>query len=109
MRKRLLAIVLLTLPLGAFEHHGVVKFGRLPGPGATITASQGGRKLSTISDPEGAYAFADLPDGTWSIEVEMQLFSVERREVQVAAQAPDAEWELKLLPADQIGRLSVVT
>jgi hypothetical protein len=97
----------LTLPLAASEHRGVVKFGGLPVPGATITASQGERKVSTISDPEGAYEFAYLADGDWSIEVQMQLFAGKRRDVQVSAQASAAEWELKLLPADQIGKIAV--
>src|ERR1700704_4196257 len=107
MRARFLAILFVALPLAASEHRGVVKFGGLPVPGATVTASQGERKLSTISDPEGAYAFANLPDGAWSIEIEMQLFSPERKDVQVSAQAPSVEFELKLLPSDQIGKLAV--
>jgi len=106
---RFLAILFLTLPLAASEHRGVVKFGGLPVPGATITASQGERKLSTISDPDGAYSFADLTDGAWSIEVRMQLFSPERREVQVSAETPVMQWELKVLPLDQIGNLTVAS
>jgi hypothetical protein len=91
--------------LPAAEHHGLVKFGGLPIPGVSITATQNQRKLSTITDPQGVYSFSDLADGTWTIQVEMQLFTTERRDVTISATAPPAEWELKLLPAGQIDGL----
>src|SRR5437870_5133144 len=70
------ALAMVRLP--AAEHHGMVKFGGLPVPGASITATQNGRKLWTITDPQGVYSFLDLADGTWIIQVEMQLFLTER-------------------------------
>jgi hypothetical protein len=91
-----------ALNLAASEHHGQVKFGDLPVPGATITAVQGEKKLVTITDPQGNYSFADLADGVWTIQVEMLCFLTARRDVTVAAGAPGAEWELKLLPLSEI-------
>jgi hypothetical protein len=58
----------------ASEYHGQVTFGGVPVPGATITATEGSQKFVAISDQQGSYSFADLPDGTWKIEVEMQCF-----------------------------------
>jgi trimeric autotransporter adhesin len=86
----------------ASEYHGQVTFGGLPVPGATITATQGGRKLVAISDQQGSYSFLDLPDGAWKIEVEMQCFSTIEQTVAIAPNAPSAKWELKLLSLDQI-------
>ncbi len=41
--------------VAASEYRGVVTFGGLPLPGATITATQGTKKLTAVSDQDGAY------------------------------------------------------
>ena len=86
----------------AAEYHGQVTFGGLPVPGATITATQGTKKLSSVSDQGGLYNFPDLPDGNWKIEVEMQCFSTMKADVTVAPNIPPGKWELTLLPIDQL-------
>ena len=90
------------LSLSAAEHHGQVRFGGLPVPGATVSAVQGGNRIATITDPEGKYSFPDLADGAWSIQVEMLCFSTARQDVTVAAGAPGTDFELKLLPLGEI-------
>src|SRR6266542_4201374 len=87
--------------LSASEHRGVVKFGGLPVPGATVTAVQGEKKLIAVTDQSGAYSFADLPDGVWNFQVEMLCFTPIKQEVAIAPNAPSPEWELKLLPLDE--------
>jgi len=74
----------------------------LPVPGATVTATHGTKKVTTFTDQGGAYSFADLADGAWKIEIEMQCFAPLQGEVTIAAQMPAARWEMKLLPAEQI-------
>src|ERR1700682_794246 len=86
----------------AAEHHGVVKSAGLPVPGATVTASQGEKKLLTTTDDRGAYAFADLPDGVWTIQVEMFGFGKLSREVGIAPNAPSPEWDLKVLSVNAL-------
>ena len=98
------------LPLLGSEHHGTVKFGGLPLPGATVTAKpmnakEGDKTFNAISDLEGHYSFPDLPDGVWTIQVEMPLFSPMQQEVTVGAGAAAADWDLKLLPPDQISAI----
>ena len=88
--------------LSASEHHGIVKFAGLPVPGATITATMGDKKLVAITDLQGLYAFADLADGVWNVQVEMLCFATLNKEVAIAPNAPSPEWELKLLPFDEI-------
>ena len=88
--------------LFASEHRGQVKFGGLPVPGATVTATQGDKRLTAVTDMDGAYSFADLPDGQWTIRVEMQCFSPIEREIAVDPAAPSPVWDLKLLPFEQI-------
>ena len=99
-----------VLPLLGSEHHGTVKFGGLPLPGATVTAKpmnakEGDKTFNAISDLDGHYSFPDLPDGTWTIQVEMPLFSPVQQDVTVGAGAAAADWDLKLLPPDQISAI----
>src|SRR5438876_3870661 len=86
-----LALLLLTSLSFASEHHGVVKFGGLPLPGVTITATQADKKLSAVTDLQGAYSFADVLDGVWNFQIEMLCFETIQREVAVSANAPAAE------------------
>src|SRR5436305_474282 len=104
---RLVAVCLAVTGLFASEHHGVVKSGGLPIPGATVTATQGDKKLVTTSDDQGAYSFPDLADGVWNIQVEMLGFAKKSEEVGVAPNAPSPTWDLKFLsPAELRSSLS---
>src|SRR3954468_12829603 len=85
---RLVAVCLAVTALLASEHHGVVKSGGLPIPGATVTATQGDKKHATTTDEKGAYAFPDLADGVWTLHVEMLGFAKSSLEIGVAANAP---------------------
>lgn len=88
--------LLAALDLMAAEQHGLVRFGGEPVPGATVTAQRGDRKLTTITDAEGVFAFPDIQPGIWKMQVEMLGFAPFSRNVDV----PDAavEWELSVLP-----------
>lgn len=86
----------------ASEYHGQVTFGGSPLPGATVAATNGSKTFATVTDRQGFYSFPDLPDGTWTIEVEMQCFATIRQDVSVAPNAPAADWELKLLPLEKV-------
>jgi hypothetical protein len=87
--------------LGA-ENKGQVQFAGLPVPGATVTATQGDKKLTAVTDAQGIYTFPDIPDGTWKFQVEMLCFSPITRDIVIAPGAPDGIWELKLLPFAEI-------
>ncbi|MGH9378353.1 MAG: carboxypeptidase regulatory-like domain-containing protein, partial [Terriglobia bacterium] len=87
--------------LGA-TYHGQVTFNGLPVPGATVTATQGSKKLATITDQQGLFSFPDLTGGIWTIDVEMTGFSTIKQDVVVTPNAPAAKWELKLLPLAEI-------
>jgi hypothetical protein len=84
------------------EYHGQVTFAGLPVPGATVKATRYAQTFFAISDQQGSYSFADLTDGTWKIQVEMQCFSTIEQTVTIAPNVPPATWELKLLSLDQI-------
>jgi trimeric autotransporter adhesin len=91
-----------TSVLAASEHHGQANFGGLPIPGVTVTATQGDKKLVTISDSQGMYSFPDLPDGVWSFEIEMLCFAPIKQDVTIGSDAAIPNWELKLLPFEEI-------
>ena len=101
-RISVLALLLVPRVAAASEVHGQVTFGGLPVPGATVTATLGDKKFTTVSDERGVYTFADLPDGTWTFKIEMQMFSPVEAQVAVAPNAPAGKWELTLLPLDQM-------
>ena len=71
-------------------------------PGATVTATKGDQKLVAVTDPQGVYVFPDLADGVWNFQVEMLCFAPIKQEVAIAPNAPSPQWELKLLPFEEI-------
>ena len=83
----------------AAEYSGVVTVGGVPVPGATITASRADNKIVTTTDQTGAFRFADLDEGEWTIQVEMLGFATMNREVAIAPGAEPSQWTLALKPA----------
>ncbi len=100
--RSLVAVLTITVSLAASEQHGMVTFGGLPVPGATVTATQGDKKITAVTDPDGAYSFPDLADGIWAIQVEMLGFSTAKGEITAGPVGQPSTWELKMLPLDQI-------
>ena len=98
----LIAILAFSPVLSATEHYGQVGFTGLAVPGATVTATQGDKKIVTITDQSGVYRFPDLAEGTWTIKIEMRGFAPLSRDVNVIAGAQAAVWELALLPFEEI-------
>jgi trimeric autotransporter adhesin len=97
-----------VLPASALGSHysGQVTYGGLPIPGVTIVVTQGGKTFTVTSDDNGAFHFADLPDGLWKIEIRMLCFQTINADVAVAPNTPAAKWEMKLLPMDQLQALA---
>src|SRR5579872_5141939 len=100
--RRILAAWIAVTGLAASEHRGMVTVGGTPLPGATVTAIQADKKLTTTTDDQGEYVFADLADGVWTIEVEMLGFAKTSREIGVAPEAPSPTWDLKMLSAAEL-------
>jgi hypothetical protein len=84
------------------EYRGVVTFGGLPLPGATITATQGSKQFVTSSDLQGIFSFSELEPGRCTMEIQMTGFATVKQDVTVGPNSPAGKWELKLLPLDQI-------
>ena len=95
-------ILLAVSSLLASEHRGTVKFNGVPVPGATVTASQDDKKFVAVTDEQGDYRFADLPDGLWKIQIDMLCFEPLTNEVAVAPDSPSPTWELKAMSLEAI-------
>jgi len=96
----LFAVACLAAPsvAAAAQSNGQVTFGGLPVPGAMVTAVQGNKKVTAITDQEGRYFFSDLADGSWTIEIEMTGFSPIKQAVVIAPKMPAGKWDLQVLP-----------
>src|SRR4051794_36735509 len=81
--------------LAAAEYKGTVRANGLPVPGAAVTVAQGDRKILTTSDDQGRFTFADLPEGSWTLTVEMLGFGKVNRPFDASAAPPAID--LKLL------------
>ncbi|HUP04146.1 MAG TPA: carboxypeptidase regulatory-like domain-containing protein, partial [Bryobacteraceae bacterium] len=99
--RRLLAAAIAAGALMASEYHGSVYTGRVPVPGATVTATHESEKFVTTTDEKGAFHFPSLADGVWSIAVEMAGFESVKHEIGVTADAPSPTWRLRLLTEDE--------
>jgi len=101
--KKFLAFALLFVcALTAAEQKGEVRFGGLPVPGATVTATQGDRTLVAVTDKDGNYSFPDLPDGDWRLQIEMLGFTPIKEDVKIVPGAISPVWDLKMLSFDEI-------
>ena len=94
--------LLIQLQAMASEHHGQVLFGGLPVPGAVVTASQGDKKMTVLTNDVGVYAFPDLPDGNWTLQVQMTGFAPVTQDVTSGPNAAADKIELKALSLDDL-------
>lgn len=86
----------------AREVHGQVFYQGEPVPGATVTVTEDGKNFSAVTDEQGLYEFADLADGAWTIEIEMEGFAPVKAQIAVSATAPQGHWDLTLMDLAQL-------
>ncbi len=84
------------------QYSGEVSFNGFPVPGATVIATRGGKSFSTVTTQNGIYFFPALPEGTWTIKVEMTGFVTARQDIEITSRTPPTKWELKMLPLTAI-------
>ena len=84
-------------------YQGQVSFNGFAVPGATVTATQDGKKFVSVTDEQGVFTFPDITNGTWTLQVEMSGFATMKDQVVIGANAPVAPpWELKMLALDDM-------
>src|ERR1700741_2366982 len=89
----LLAIALPGMAV-ASEYRLQVTFGGLPLPGATVTVTQGTKKVTAVTDQGGLYTFPDLADGPGKVEIEMLCFSPVTADVTISPTTVPGKWAL---------------
>ena len=100
--RSLVAVGLMVVNLLASEQHGEVTFGGLPVPGATVTATQGDKKITAVTDPTGRIFFSGSRGRSLDHSSgDVRLFDAQRR-ITVGPGTKPSKWELKMLPLDQI-------
>lgn len=93
---------LLSAAAFASEYHGRVHLGTVPVPGATVTLTQGDKQFSTVTDSQGIYEFADIPDGTWKVAITLKGFVPREGTVTIAANAQPGDDSLEMLALPQL-------
>ena len=97
-----LTFLLAAASAWATKYHGQVFVRGVPVPGATVTMAQDGQRLSTVTDEQGVYAFADLKDGEWKIEIRMRGFATLKSQVTIGSNLPQGKFELTMLGLEQM-------
>jgi hypothetical protein len=62
---------------------GYVRSGNQPIPGATVTATQGSQKVSTVTDADGHF-FLPVETGDWNVEITMFGFDPLRQTLKLS-------------------------
>ena len=86
----------------ATKYRGRVSFGGVAVPGATVTVTQGTKTLSTLSDGQGFYYFADLADGSWKLTVKLFGFAPLEGDITMPPATALVSQELTMLPLEQM-------
>ncbi len=84
---------------------GFVRSAGQPIPGATVTATQGSQKFSTVTDADGHYGFPPLAAGNWSISVEMFGFEPLAQQADYAAVKGPVNIDIRLKESATVRRL----
>ncbi|MBV8072388.1 MAG: carboxypeptidase regulatory-like domain-containing protein, partial [Acidobacteriaceae bacterium] len=101
----LFLLLILCGASGAFSQSGFVKSGGLPIPGATVTVTQSGQSLSTVTDQDGHYSFPLLAAGKWSVAVDMFGFDTLHADADFANVKGPVNFELVLQQSTAVQRM----
>jgi hypothetical protein len=96
-------LVLCSLPaMAGADHKCLVRFNKLPIPGATVIVTQGATKHVAVTNLQGAYLFPNRAEGSWTIQIEMTGFEPMSRVIVTGADQNETEWELTMLPFSEM-------
>jgi trimeric autotransporter adhesin len=87
----------------SFEISGVVRAGKTPLPGVTVTASNSltGKKFSVATSGNGTYTFAGLPRGRYVVRVEFMGFAAQTQEVVLKPETPCGKFDAEMILASR--------
>ena len=102
----LILLAILCRSADASPCPGQIIFSGQPVPGVTVTAEQGAKRVTVLSDERGVYHFAVLQDGVWQLEVSLTGFEPLQVEVTVSAQAAPRKLELTMQTLDELKKIA---
>ncbi len=87
----------------SFEISGVVRAGKTPLPGVTVTASNSltGKKFSVATSANGTYTFTGLPRGRYVLRIEFMGFAPQTQEVVLKPETPTAKFDAEMILASR--------
>lgn len=90
-------------PPATYQVSGVVKSGKTPLPGVTVTAANTltGKKISVATAPDGSFTIKNLPRGRYVVKIEFMGFATSTQEVVLNPNSPSGKVEPELVLASR--------
>jgi trimeric autotransporter adhesin len=87
----------------SFEISGVVRAGKTPLPGVTVTASNSltGKKFFSATSANGTYTFTGLPRGRYVVRIEFMGFAPQTQEVVLKPETPSGKFDAEMILASR--------
>jgi hypothetical protein len=87
----------------SFEIAGIVKAGKTPLPGVTVTASNSltGKKFTVATGVNGTYVFTGLPRGRYVVRVEFMSFAAQTQEIVLKPETPTGKFDAEMILASR--------
>ena len=87
----------------SFEISGIVRAGKTPLPGVTVTASNSltGKKFIVATAANGTYTFAGLPRGRYVVRVEFMGFAPLTQEIVLKPETPAGKFDAEMILASR--------
>jgi len=87
----------------SFEISGIVRAGKTPLPGVTVTASNSltGKKFSVATGANGTYTFTGLPRGRYVVRIEFMGFAPQTQEVVLKPETPTGKFDAEMILASR--------
>ena len=87
----------------SFEISGVVRAGKTPLPGVTVTASNSltGKKFAVATSANGTYTFTGLPRGRYVVRMEFMGFAPQTQEVVLKPETPSGKFDAEMILASR--------
>jgi len=87
----------------SFEINGIVRAGKTPLPGVTVTASNSltGKKFAVATGANGTYTFSGLPRGRYVVRVEFMGFAPQTQEIVLKPETPAGKFDAEMILASR--------
>src|SRR5712675_2393852 len=87
----------------SFQISGIVKAGKTPLPGVTVTATNSltGKKFTVATGANGTYTFTGLPRGRYVVRAEFMSFAPQTQEIVLKPETPTGKFDAEMILASR--------